>query len=373
MKHAIKHIALTGGGTGGHTYPLLAIAEELEIIPQTTKVTYLGPNKELSEKFRELGISSFHIPGSKLRRYASFTNISDILLFFLGLMKAVVYLYFIMPDILFVKGGPGSLPVALAARLFFIKIVVHESDAVPSLTTRAIAHFSSKIILSFEEAKRHFPENKVIVIGHPIRKSILDAERQNKENMKQSLGFNPANPLLFIIGGSQGAEIINDFVISNLDALLKSTQILHQTGRTHYKNIAKETAEFFKIPENRGKYQIRDYLDDVELAQALAASDLALTRAGAGTLFEISAVGLPSIIVPISQSANNHQRQNASAYAAQGGGVIIEEQNLTIHVFQSLLDKTLKDTDLQNQMSDRAKSFSKPLAAQEIAKLLANT
>lgn len=368
-----RHVTLVGGGTGGHMYPLIAIAEELGAATIPSVVSYLGPNTDYDRAFKELGVSVHHIPGSKLRRYTALSNFLDVFKFALGLIKALITLYILMPDIVLVKGGPGSLAAAFAARFYRIKIVVHESDAFPSLTTRLLARNAYSVLTSFPGSEAYLKNKNTRCIGNPVRAHLFTETLSDKEAMKATFGFDPGKPLLLIIGGSQGAQFLNSFILDNMAALLAQTQILHQTGKANFPAIELQLKDFLAEPKNRSVYQVRPYLENEALREALTAADLVVTRAGASALFEIALMKMPAIVVPIADSANNHQRHNANHYESAGAGIVLEEQNMKIHLFLNQLDKLLKNETTRQSMVKACEAFSKPKAAKEIADTLLNT
>ena len=197
-------VVLTGGGSGGHIYPLLAVADTLKkkvaSLGAPTTFSYLGPRDAYAPLFTERGIAVIPISSGKVRRYAALENVLDIPKFFIGLLQALWQLYCIMPDIVFSKGGTGALPVVFAAWFYRIPVAIHESDAQPGLTNLASARFAKKIFVSFERAAQFFATAKTTVSGAPLRGELLE-NRPTREAAKESLGFDPKEPLTVVIGG----------------------------------------------------------------------------------------------------------------------------------------------------------------------------
>lgn len=358
-----KRILLTGGGTGGHWYPLLAVAEEIKKSETAAEIFYAGPRGTHRKLFEERGIACRTVAGSKIRRYAALGNFLDIPKFFWSLIQAWWHLYFLMPDAVFSKGGPGSLPVVLAAKFYFIPVLMHESDSVPSLNSRLAAPFAKRIAVSFAGAASYFPKNKTALIGNPVRQELLSSVPE-KRSAKKELGFNPDSPLVLIIGGSQGSARINDFLSGIVSKFTEFTQIFHQTGEA---NLKQALGILEKIPDG---YRAEGYLDLTKMQLALAAADLVVSRAGAGAIYEISAFGKPSILLPLSDAANDHQRKNAYEYARLGAAEVLEEPNLTENLFLSSVKSILNDSEKMRLMGERAKSFYKPAAARQLAEEL---
>ncbi len=372
-----SRILLTGGGSGGHVYPLIAIAETVGKIAEESglnlKLAYMGPNDEYAKEITGRGIRFMPILSGKIRRYFSIMNIIDIPKFFIGMLQAWFKVYAFMPDAVFSKGGPGALPVVMAAWFYRIPVMIHESDATPGLTNLLSSRFARRIAVSFEDAKQYFNPQKTAVTGTPVRPELVGGKLTQAE-AKARLGFDASKPLLFVVGGSQGSRHINEFVALNLGALVAQTQILHQTGRENFTDIKKLTQaammEVSVASELKNRYQPMAYLDSNEMPLALSAADVVLARAGSGSVFEIAAFEKPSILVPLSGAANDHQRANAYAYAKTGAALVVEERNLSPQIIISDMKAILSNPDRQKSMSAAAKSFYKQDAAKVIAEEL---
>ena len=368
----MTRILLTGGGTGGHIYPLLAVLEELKRLSAGTPVsiTYIGPKRWTDELFKEQGVSVRNLLPSKLRRYASFLNVADACKFPLSVFQALWHLYWIMPDVVFSKGGPGALPVILAARLYRIPVMIHDSDSVPGLTSRISSYFAARIGISFAAAAEYFPKHKVAFTGNPVRNGLLESVPSQAE-AKARLGFRREEPLLLVLGGSSGSERINSFFFGNLAAILERYQILHQVGEAP-SNVDAANDAFEEIQKKRadlhGKYHFTGFLETNGLRDALAAADCVVSRAGSGAMYEIAAFGRPAVLIPLRESAGNHQRMNAFEYAQTGGAAVIEEDNLTEHIFLQTLEGILAHPEEAREMGERGRRFFRPDAGEILAK-----
>jgi UDP-N-acetylglucosamine--N-acetylmuramyl-(pentapeptide) pyrophosphoryl-undecaprenol N-acetylglucosamine transferase len=365
-------VVLTGGGSGGHIYPLLAVAEALQ--KKSTELSfqeeliYIGPKDAYEPLFVARDISVRSIFSGKLRRYFSLENITDIPKIAIGFIQAFWQLYIIMPDVIFSKGGPGALPVVIAGWFYRIPVAIHESDAVPGLTNAISAYFAKKIFVSFADAAKYFPADKTDVTGAPIRDELI-SNPTSQELAKESLGFSSSHPLVLILGGSQGSLRINNFILANLQALVKQTQVLHQTGIANFLEAQKLShAALIDQPIDDNRYVPVNYFTD-NLATAYTAADLVIARPG-GTIFEIAAFGKPAILIPITESANDHQRANAYAFADAGGGVVIEESNLLPGIFLQQVSSILTDDALHAKMSTASLKFFIPNAAETIVEKL---
>ncbi|MBI4991884.1 MAG: UDP-N-acetylglucosamine--N-acetylmuramyl-(pentapeptide) pyrophosphoryl-undecaprenol N-acetylglucosamine transferase [Candidatus Harrisonbacteria bacterium] len=375
-------VLLAGGGTGGHIYPLIAVAGELKTLAEPYGITldmrYFGSARGYAEDIINSDIDFVPIISSKLRRYWTPLNLIDIPKFFLSLIQLLWKLFWFMPDVVFSKGGPGALAIILVSRFYLIPVVIHESDTIPGLTNSISGKLAKKIFLAFASTDEYFPKKDVEVIGNPVREflfqQIADLEPAGDKALaeaKKLLGFDSSQPLLLIIGGSQGAERLNNFVLESLEVFIKDFQILHQVGITNYDNYKKEFEFLAKDwDENlKKRYHFVPFFQD-NMGIALTAADFAISRSGAGSIFELAAFGKPAILIPLPESANDHQRENAYNYAHIGAAIVIEEANLLSHLIMDELNKLFKNPELLQKMSDAARSFYRPDAATIIAKYL---
>lgn len=371
-----KRILLTGGGSGGHVYPLLAVAESLWDLAREKNIVldikYIGPKDAYAELLRARNIGTTSVPAGKIRRYLSPLTLLDIPKVFFGVLAALWKLFWLMPDVIFSKGGTGALPVVVAGWFYRIPILIHESDAAPGLNNLLSAPFASRIAVTFQRAMKYFRPKKTAWVGTPLRKELF-AGRPPKEEAKEALGFDKNAPLTLILGGSQGSERINKFVLTILQDFLRETQVFHQTGTANFKEVEKLSraalADLPKEVAEKTRYEVAPYLED-NLKTALVAADLIVARAGSGTISEISAFGKPAILIPLFEAANDHQRVNAYEFAKGGGAVIIEEPNLLPAIFMAQLKSILKNQETMNKMASASEKFSNPGAAEVLAQEL---
>lgn len=369
-------IALTGGGSGGHLFPILAVVQEIKKlvadnvfqIPagEGTEVEFmfLGPPTVGQELLAEAGVAHKTIMAGKLRRYADWQNVWDIFKIPAGLAQSLWHLFWFMPNAVFSKGGYGSVPVVIAAWIYRIPVIIHESDSVPGLANKICALFSRRVAISFNEAAKYFPPKKTALVGNPVRASLLGG---SKESAKQVFNLTLMKPVLLVLGGSQGAQAINDLVFTSLMLVSPRCEIIHQCGAANVE-LAKQMLGD-KAPAD---YHLFSFLDNEQMRQALAAADLVVARAGAGTIAEIAALGKASILIPLPNAAADHQLKNATEFAELGATVIMEEMNLTPHLFQNEIFSLLDNPDLLKKMGERAKQFNRPDAAQRLAQEILN-
>ena len=375
---------ITGGGSGGHIYPLVSVSAEIQILSSEARrkirIDYLGAYGPYKNLLEENGLKVWGIIGAKLRRYFSLRNFIDGSLFALSLIQALFKVFWIMPDVVFSKGGPGSLAVILAARFYRIPVIIHESDAVPGLTNVLSARFAEKVAISFPSTQKYFGAKSVLT-GNPIRSYLLGpafeeggSDVDEKRLAREFLKFDVQRPLVLFLGGSQGSTRLNDFVLENLKLLLSRFQIFHQTGKQNYESVLSRVgeAESDLSDEEKKSYRIIDYFEkDVRIA--LRAADLVVGRAGSGSIFEIAAFGRPAILIPLPEAAQNHQLANAKEYAASGAAKVVEEVDLSTDLFLKEAIRILTDDDANKAMIEAALKFAKPEAAEEIAKLIFNS
>lgn len=368
-------ILLTGGGTGGHFYPLIAVAESINQTVRDEKLLpvqlfYMSDSPHDPDLLLENNIEYVNISAGKVRRYFSFLNFIDLFRTFFGVIGATIKLFNIYPDVVFSKGAYSSFPVLFAARLLRIPVFIHESDSAPGRTNLWASKFAKRIAVSYPEAARFFPEDKVAVTGNPVRKEVQML--QSKDNSRQFLGMNENIPSILILGGSLGAKKINDQILSVLPKLVEKYYVIHQTGKANIVEVSGTADVVLMDNKYKNRYKAFEYLNNLNMSMSAGASDLIISRAGSA-IFEIAYWGIPSIIIPITDSNGDHQRQNAYNYARAGGAIVIEEANLSPNILLSEINRILDDKNLTKKMSDGAKSFIKTdasnLIAQEILKI----
>jgi len=360
-------ILFTGGGTGGHTFPLIATIREIRNLysKKDLEFFYIGPKDEFSSIL--LSQEDVHvrtIAAGKIRRYFSFQNFIDILFKIpWSFLQSFYYLVRIDPQLVFSKGGSGSLPVTLCAGIFRIPVFLHESDIVPGLSNRITSRWAKKIYISFPRTE-YFDLSKTTLVGNPIRLEIMNG---SKEKAKELFNLTLEKPVFLFLGGSQGAEFINDFVLMILNNFLQDFEIIHVCGMLNLKGV--ETEARAVINKDLEKYyHLYSFLDEEKLKHAYKAVDFVMSRAGAGGIFEVAAMGLPSILVPLPSAAANHQAKNAYSYAETGAAIVMEQDNLTLNFFLEKIKYIFVRPQALEKMKEEALRFSKPMAAKTIAR-----
>jgi UDP-N-acetylglucosamine--N-acetylmuramyl-(pentapeptide) pyrophosphoryl-undecaprenol N-acetylglucosamine transferase len=366
-------ILFTGGGTGGHFYPIIGVAQSIDKVVKEQHLLppdlyYMAPTPYDARTLFENNIVYIPISAGKVRRYFSLLNFFDLFKTAWGIIKATYAVYKLYPDVIFGKGGYASFPVLFAAKILRIPVIIHESDSKPGRVNAWAAKFARRIAISYPTAAQYFPADKVAFTGNPIRKDVaepLTVSAYEYLKLKQDI------PTIFVIGGSLGSKIINDTVIDALPTLVEKYQIIHQTGKANFKEVTTTSTVVLSGNPNAGNYRPIQYLNPLELRMAAGVARVIVSRAGS-TIFEIAAWGKPSIIIPISEAVSHDQTSNAFAYARSGGAEVIEENNLGTHVLVSEIDRIIGSPDVWQKMSDGAKSFARLDAADKIATEIVN-
>jgi UDP-N-acetylglucosamine--N-acetylmuramyl-(pentapeptide) pyrophosphoryl-undecaprenol N-acetylglucosamine transferase len=356
-------IVLTGGGTGGHLIPLIAVKRKIQEKEPEAEFLFMGPLGEMEKRFMEPeGIAMKKVMSGKMRRYFSLRNFSDMFKIPIGIIQALWHLLVYMPDAIFSKGGYASIPVVVAGWMYRIPILIHESDAKPGLANSMLAKFAERVAVSYSQAEINFPADQVVLTGNPVRADIADGDANKGKQL-----FNIINDkkIIFVWGGSQGAELINSYVVEILPVLLRNYNVIHQTGEKNFENVTRMAGEL-GIKAGREGYYPTPFIKE-ELKDILAASDLVISRAGSNSISEIAANKKPAIIIPLESSANGHQRMNAYAVAKVGGCVVLEEGNLGENMLLGEIDKIMNKEELRNVLSLKIQAFHHPNATEKIA------
>ncbi len=365
-------IVFTGGGTGGHFYPIIAIAQKVnKIIDQENilgvKLYYISDNPYDKEMLFENGILYEAIKTGKMRTYFSLKNFLDIFRTFFGVINSLFKIFSIYPDVIFGKGGYASFPTLFAARILRIPVVIHESDSAPGRVNKWAGHFAKKIAVSFAETGSFFPKQKVAWTGQPIR-----AEIEHPAARREALDYFKLEgdiPIILVLGGSLGAELINNTVLDALPRLVGNYQIIHQTGINNFQAVQDRANVILADHPHKLRYLPLSFLGPLPLKMTAGVATIIVSRAGS-MLFEIASWGIPSILIPITNTNLDHQKKNAFNYARSGACSVIEEINATANILSAEIERITGDHEIYDSMSQSAKVFNKPDAAMKIAQAL---
>ena len=360
-------ILFTGGGSGGHFYPIIAVAEKLNKMLDREKMAsaelyYMSTEPYNERLLYDNKIKFKRVTAGKMRAYFSIQNFFDIWKTSWGIFKALFQLFALYPDVIFGKGGFPSFPVLFAARLFRIPVIIHESDSVPGRVNAWAGKFAQKIAISYAEAAQFFPEGRTALTGNPIQEVLRPS---GKEAFKE-LGLDPNIPVLLVLGGSQGARAINNQMETLAPRLVEKYQIIHQAGEVNMAEVQTTVNGLLGGNPNASRYHIYGYMGSETMKLSAEATTVVVSRAGSA-IFEIAAWGIPAILIPIANHVGDHQRKNAFAYARSGGAVVIEEANLGPNILLSEIENLMQDENKRAVMKESAKVFARTDAAEKIA------
>jgi UDP-N-acetylglucosamine--N-acetylmuramyl-(pentapeptide) pyrophosphoryl-undecaprenol N-acetylglucosamine transferase len=367
-------ILLTGGGSGGHFYPIIAVAQSIRNLAKAHKfidveLYYMAPEPYDKNALFENDIKFIQNSSGKVRRYFSLLNFFDLFKTAWGTLRAIWKIYWIYPDVIFGKGGYVSFPAMVAARFFRIPVVIHESDSHPGRVNAWAGRFAEKIAVSYPQAAEFFKKEKVAYTGNPIRHELI---RPVREGAHEYLHLEPSVPVILVLGGSQGAQAINDSILDALPRLVEKYQIIHQAGSANLKSCVDTSKVILGNNPHKDRYKAFDYLNSLALRMAAGVADIVVSRAGS-TIFEIAAWGTPAIIIPIPQEISHDQTKNAYSYSHTGAAVVIEQHNLTANILVSEINRIISDAALRGKMRTAALAFSRSdsadLIAQEILEI----
>ncbi len=348
-KRAKQTVFFTGGGTGGHVYPGLAVIRVLQErgFFESRDLYWIGSSKGMERTIlKNAGIRYIPLPAGKLRRYFSFRNFSDIFNISWAVLKSLYLMIRKRPVLLFSKGGYVSVPPVLAARLCRIPVITHESDLDPGLATRINSRFASRICISYDKTAGYFPAHlreKTVLTGNPIRPEVLKGDGAAGKSL---FGLKGDKPLIFVIGGSLGASQINSLMEEIYREILPHAEIIHQTGAGNGEEIPAPG------------YVRKEYINE-EIPHILSAADLVITRAGAGTLWECGTLGKAMILIPLDTSGSRgDQLRNAAYFQEKGAALVLEGEDACGKSLQAAVLELLSSPDKRAAMGQAAASLT---------------
>lgn len=358
-------IIVSGGGTGGHIYPALTIVRAIQKKISDAEFLYVGTKDGLEADIvpkEGLAFETVNIQGFK--RSLTPENLVRGAQAFGGVVKAMSIVRRFKPDVAVGTGGYVCGPILLASSLLGIPTLIQEQNVMPGVTNRLLARFVSCIAMGTKEAAEHFPKGKRVFTGNPIREEVMKAR---SEDGKKMFGLDPKAKTVLVSGGSRGARSINRAMVGVLAhyAGRSGVQILHVTGKVGYDETLENLREAGVDLSAAGNLFIEPYL--YNMPQALACADVAVFRAGAIGIAELTARGVPSVLVPYPFAAANHQEMNARAIASAGAARMILDRELTAERLLSVLAELLSEDAKLKRMAKAAKKLGRPKAADEIA------
>lgn len=361
-------ILISGGGTGGHIYPALAIAMEAKEKYKDVEILYVGTENSLESKLvPEAGFDFKTVRVKGLPRKINRDFFKSLRELFLGLKDSKKIIKDFKPDIVIGTGGYVSAPITLMASLKGIPSAIHEQNAYPGITNKILSRFVDRIFITFDEARQYLKDkNNIINVGNPIRSSIF---KVNKEEVYKEFNLKKNSPILLSFGGSGGQKKLNDSILYFIEKNIeKDLQLIHVTGERFYEDFLKELdKKNIVLKEN---IKVVPYLYD--MPKILNVADLIITSSGAITLAEISALGLPSILTPKAYTAENHQEKNAEAFFKNGAAEILYEPELNGENLDKKVSKIIFDEKVLKNMSRESKKLGKKDSSKQILKEIDN-
>jgi UDP-N-acetylglucosamine--N-acetylmuramyl-(pentapeptide) pyrophosphoryl-undecaprenol N-acetylglucosamine transferase len=368
-------ILVSGGGTGGHIYPALAVARALQE-RHGAELLYLGDENGLETRLvPQAGIPFATVQAGRLRRYLAVGTFTDLLRIPVGMSQALRHVGRFRPHAAFTSGGYVAVPAGVAARAHGAPLLMHQQDVSPNLANRLLTPVATQISVSFPPSLRFFPRHKTSLAGNPVRAAILAMMGSNPDALKTRFGLDPGLPLLLVTGGSQGARHLNQVVTAALPYLLSSCQILHVSGQLTYEETKAQAQAQLATDPTGGqlarRYQLHAYLDE-PMPAALAASDIVLCRSGAATLAELAALGKPSLLVPLPPGfTGSPQLINAQMLTELGAASMILDRDLDVEPLCQLLLPLLATPARLSAMGNAVHLLARIQAADELADAVA--
>ena len=371
-------VLVSGGGTGGHIYPALAVATRLRDEYQA-EILFLGSDDGLeTEIVPAAGLRLATIKAGKLRRYVSWQTITGVMRVPLGMIQAINIVGKFRPAVAFTSGGYVAVPAGLAARFNRVPLLLHQQDVLPNLSNRLVAPLATRISVAFADSLAYFPARKTLQLGNPVRQAVLDVSQVTPQEARRALGFEQSEsvrvsqthlPLLLVTGGSQGARHLNQTVGQALPDLLAHCQVLQISGKELYNETRELSQRVLANTDEtlRKRYRLVAYLEE-DMPRALQAADLVLCRSGASTLSELAALGKPSILVPLPPAiGSSPQEANAEVFGRKQAAQVMKDGDLEPQVLVERVKTILASSTLLEAMAKAARSFAKPRATEEIA------
>jgi UDP-N-acetylglucosamine--N-acetylmuramyl-(pentapeptide) pyrophosphoryl-undecaprenol N-acetylglucosamine transferase len=360
-------LIISGGGTGGHIYPALAIAQAVKERVPGVEILYIGTKKGMESKIvPRAGFAFKTVDISGIDRSSMLKASRTLIKFPKSFFQAWDILTNFKPDIVLGTGGYVSFPVVLAGTFIPCKTIIHEQNALPGLANRNLAKRVDYVLLTFEEARKHLEAKRIKVTGLPVRKEIMEV---NREQARKNLGFNKDYFTLAAFGGSRGAASINRTMLEVIERYKdEKVQIIWITGELNHEEIQSEIKNRFTADKMRCKLHISPYMYNIE--EALAVADLAVCRAGASTLSELAILALPAILIPYPYAAENHQEKNARALLQKKAVDMVIDEFLDGDTLYKRIEILKNDREKLKAMSMNIQKEAKPDALKDIVNIV---
>ena len=354
-----KKIIIGGGGTGGHVFPAISVADAVRAVDPDMEILFVGALGRLEmEKVPEAGYKIYGLPVSGFRRSLSLSNLGFFGKLWKSMRMAAKIIKEFKPDIVLGVGGYASGPILMAAAKKGIPVIIQEQNSYAGLTNRLLASKAQKICVAYDGMEKYFPAEKILLTGNPVRQDILSCREKKREGLIH-FGMNEKDPVVLILGGSLGARTINETICKGLSNLPGNIQLLWQTGQLYYQDALKCT-------ENAGtsKVKVMSFISEMNLAYGCA--DIIVSRAGAGTISELAIAGKPAILIPSPNVAEDHQTKNARSLTGKNAAMLVydnEAGEKLIHVIINCIE----NEELRNVLSENIMKLAIPDAGEKIA------
>ena len=360
---------LSGGGTGGHIYPVVSVLERILKDEQTQKVYYIGNPKnleaEILKQFQEVEFLPVNLKG--MPRKFSFDFIKWLFHIEISLWRALFYTFKYKPDVIFTTGGYVSAPIAFSTVLTKIPLMIHDCDAQPGLVSKTAAPLAKIVSVAFEESKNILKSDKIIYNGNPVREAFFSI---TKDKALSELNFSSDKKTILVMGGSQGAKTINSAIVGIAKTLTQdlNIQLVIQTGKKNFDDVCAELKQLYPEFENDKNLVVKPYFENMFIP--LCASDLVVSRAGSVSLSEICLSSSPSILIPYPHAAQDHQRKNAQNMVQRGASLYLEDSECNKDSLFNLIKSLLDNPEKLAKMSKAADAAAKRDSAENILKQL---
>ncbi|MBO9700248.1 MAG: undecaprenyldiphospho-muramoylpentapeptide beta-N-acetylglucosaminyltransferase [Sporocytophaga sp.] len=360
-KNKPYRVIISGGGTGGHIYPAIAIANALKAIDSSTEILFVGAKDRM--EMEKVPAAGYKIEGlwiSGIQRRLTVDNLLFPVKIISSIWNAGKIISEFKPDIAIGVGGYASWPLLFAANWKKIPTMIQEQNSYAGVTNKLLAKNASKICVAYERMERYFPGDKLELTGNPVRKDILDFESKKQEAFSY-FNLQEGKPVILVIGGSLGARTLNNSILAKIDELKASgVQVIWQTGKFYFQKMKEEAGQ-----KNNPDVKVLEFISRMDLAYA--AADVVVSRAGALSISELCLVGKPSVLVPSPNVAEDHQTKNAMALVEKNAAIMVKDVEASEKMVPAALD-LLKDLNKQKELSQNIKTLGKPDAAVNIAK-----
>lgn len=361
MKDRALKIIISGGGTGGHIYPAVAVAQEIQRRYPDADILFVGASDRMEmEKVPKAGYKIVGLWISGIQRSLSYRNILWPIKVIVSVLKSLRILSQFKPDVCIGFGGYASGALLFAATLKKIPALIHEQNSYAGITNKLLRNRVNRICVAYDGMERFFPAGKLVHTGNPVRKDVLNSTHMRHESIAH-FKLNAAKKTILIIGGSLGARTINESINRSLDVFAKAgVQLIWQTGKNYYPTAKESESD-----------QVRVFEFIYEMNLAYAAADIVISRAGALSIAELALVKKPVILVPSPNVAEDHQTKNAMALVSKNAALMVADKDAHEQLAHTALN-LLNDTALQQQLASTISSFGIPDAAERIADVLEN-